>query len=501
MRGLARDPGQRGRGPGLERIRAGAHAIVLAGVIVATVGVAGCAINPVTGERDFVLMTEAQEIAMGRQGAAEVTTAIGVVDDEGLRSYVNGIGQGMAVRSERPDLAWEFHVLDDASVNAFAMPGGFIFVTRGLLSHMTNEAQLASVLGHEIAHVTARHSVQQMSRQQLASLGLGIGSVLSPTIAEYGQVASLGLGLLFLSYSRGDETQADHLGFGYALDDGYDTREMITVFEMLRSNAQLAGVGRLPEWQSSHPDPGNRIEETREMVAASTENFSAKEVGRAEFLQRLDGMVYGEDPRAGYFEGGRFIHPDLEFVLDFPDGWATQNAADAVTAISPDRDAVIQLSGAQGSAAEAAGRFLGQEGLEPGPRTTGTIHGNPAVTAEFRAPSNQGESVRGVVTFIEYGGATWGILAYTATDRFATYSSAFQRTTQSFDRLTDPAALAVQPMRIRIEPAPRAMSLQQFNSELPSSIPLAELAVINGLAENASLSAGQLIKRVTGTPR
>lgn len=501
MRGLARDPAQRGRAPVLERMRAGTLAMALVGVILVTVGVAGCAINPVTGERDFVLMSEAQEIAMGRQGAAEVTSAIGVVDDEGLRSYVSGIGQGMAVRSERPQLAWEFHVLDDASVNAFAMPGGFIFVTRGLLSHMTNEAQLASVLGHEIAHVTARHSVQQMSRQQLASLGLGIGSVLSPTIAEYGQVASLGLGLLFLSYSRGDETQADHLGFGYALDRGYDTREMITVFEMLRRDAELAGVGRLPEWQSSHPDPGNRIEDTREMVAASTENFSAMEVGRDEFLGRLDGMVYGEDPRAGYFEGARFIHPDLEFVLVFPDGWATQNAADAVTGISPDRDAVIQLGGAQGSAAEAAGRFLGQEGLQPGARATGTIHGNPAVTAEFTAPSEQGESVRGVVTFIEYGGATWGILAYTGTDRFATYSSAFQRTTQSFDRLTDPAALAAQPMRIRIEASPRAMSLQQFNNELPSSIPLAELAIINGLAENAALYAGQLVKRVTGTPR
>ena len=501
MRGLLSGADQRGRRPVVERIRAGTVAMGFAGIILATVGVAGCAINPVTGQRDFVMMTESQEIAMGQQGAAEVTAAIGVVDDAGLRSYVDGIGQGMAVRSERPQLGWQFHVLDDASVNAFAMPGGFIFVTRGLLTHMTNEAQLASVLGHEIAHVTARHSVQQMSRQQLASLGLGLGSVLSPAIAEYGQVANLGLGLLFLSYSRGHETQADHLGFGYALSDGYDTREMITVFEMLRRDAELAGVGRLPEWQSSHPDPGNRIQDTRQLVAASTEDFGTMKVGGDEFLRRLDGMVYGEDPRAGYFEGVRFIHPDLEFVLVFPAGWATQNAADAVTGISPDRDAVIQLRGAQGSAAEAAGRFLGQEGLEAGARTTGTIHGNPAVMAEFGAPSDQGESVRGLVTFIEYGGATWGILAYTAAGRFAAYSSAFQRTTQSFDRLTDRAALAVQPMRIRIDPSPRAMSLQQFDNELPSSVPLAELALINGLAETAALHAGQPIKRVTGTRR
>jgi predicted Zn-dependent protease len=476
------------------RITSFGAAAALAGLVAVS-----CALNPVSGEREFVMVSEGQEIEMGRQGSAEVIAAIGLVQDPALRSYVNAIGQDMARRGERPQLAWEFHVLDDASVNAFAMPGGFIFVTRGLLTHMTSEAQLASVLGHEIGHVTARHSVQQMSRQQLASLGLGVGSVLSPTIAEYGQVASLGLGLLFLSYGREHEHQADELGFGYALSSGYDTREMISVFEMLRRDAQLAGVGRLPEWQSSHPDPGNRIQNAREMVAASSENFDTKVVGRDEFLRHLDGMTFGEDPRAGYFRGSLFIHPDLQFVLAFPDGWATQNAADAVTAISPNRDALIQLRGAQGSAAEAARRFLAQDGLQAGAPATGTIHGNRAVTAEFVAQGGQNESVRGVVTFIEYGSATWGILAYSVADRFASYAPAFSRSRGSFERLTDPAALAAQPLRIQIARAPRAMSLQQFNSEMPSSISLAALALINGLDETAQLRAGQSIKRVTGT--
>ena len=472
-----------------------AAVVLLLGVLTTT----SCAMNPVTGEREFVMISEAQELEMGRQGSAQVIDAIGVVPDEGLRAYVNGIGQGMARQSERPQLAWEFHVLEDASVNAFAMPGGYIFVTRGMLTHMTNEAQLASVLGHEIAHVTARHSVQQMSRQQAASLGLGLGSVLSPTIAEYGQVASVGLGLLFLSYSRSHESQADDLGFHYALDSGYDTREMGEVFDMLRRDAQLAGVGRLPEWQSSHPDPGNRIQDVQQMVAASSEDFSSKRVGQDDFLRHLDGMAYGEDPRAGYFRGSLFLHPDLQFTLAFPDGWAKQNAADAVTAISPNRDAVIQLRGAQGSAAEAARRFLDQDGLQAGASSSGTIHGNRAVTAEFGAQGGQNESVRGIVTFIEYGGATWGILSYSVADRFASYGQAFSRSRDSFQRLTDPAALAAQPLRMRIVQAPRAMSLQQFNAEMPSSIPLAELALINGMAETAQLRAGQAVKRVTGT--
>jgi predicted Zn-dependent protease len=157
----------------------------------------GCALNPVTGKRELSLVSEAQEIEMGRQGAAAVTATVGLHPDVGLQAYVNRIGQALSARTERPQLPWEFHVVDDAAVNAFALPGGFIFITRGLLTHMTNEAELASVLGHESGHVAARHSVQQISRQQVAALGLGLGSVLSPVLAKYGQVAGAGLGLVF----------------------------------------------------------------------------------------------------------------------------------------------------------------------------------------------------------------------------------------------------------------------------------------------------------------
>jgi predicted Zn-dependent protease len=471
-------------------------ATALFGVMLAV----GCAINPVTGNRELALVSESQEIEMGRQGSADVIAAYGLVPDAALQTYVNRIGQTLAAKTERPQLAWEFHVVDDAAVNAFALPGGYIFVTRGLLTHMTNEAELASVLGHEAGHVAARHSVQQISRQQIASLGLGLGSVLSPVIAKYGEVVGAGLGLLFLKYSRDDETQADQLGFRYALADGYDARQMIAVFQMLQDDAQLSGGGRLPEWQSTHPDPGNRIADVQGMVAASTENFSAMKVGGDEFLQRIDGMIYGEDPRAGYFQGPLFIHPDLKFVLEFPEGWTTLNAVDAVTGISGAQDAVIQLRGAQGSAAEAAKGFFAQEGLQAGAQSQVTIHGNRASTGEFTAQTDQGGAVHGLATFIEYGGATWGIVAYAVAERFTSYRPVFQRSMNSFDRLTDPVALAVQPMHLRIDHAPRAMTLQQFMAQFPSSISLGELAMINGLDQGAQLRAGQPIKRVIGTP-
>jgi predicted Zn-dependent protease len=429
-----------------------------------------------------------------------VTAAIGLYPNAALQGYVSRIGLALAATTERPGLPWAFQVVDDASINAFALPGGFIFVTRGLLAHMTNEAELASVLGHESGHVSARHSVQQMSRQQVAAIGLGVGSVLSPAIAKYGQIAGAGLGLMFLKYGRDDETQSDQLGFRYALSGGYDTREMISVFQMLQRVEQLAGGGRLPEWQSTHPDPGNRIAAIQLLVAATPQDLGSKRVGGTEFLRQIDGMVYGVNPRAGFFRGSLFLHPDLKFVFQFPDGWKTQNAADAVAAISPDQTAIVELRGAQGSAVEAARIFFSQQGMVSAAQSRGTIHGNPVVSAEFTAPDGQGGSVQGIAAFFEYGAATWRTLTYTTTARYEAWKGVFQRSINSFDRLTDPVALAMQPLRLRIEVIARPMSLSEFHGQWPSSISLTELALINGIPERAALRAGQSIKRVIGTP-
>src|SRR3954469_9255079 len=173
--------------------------------------VAACATNPVTGKRKLSLVSEQQEIQMGQEGAQQVAQEIGLINDQALQNYVQGVGAAIAAKSERPNLPWTFRVVDDPSPNAFALPGGFIFVTRGLLDLMNNEAEMAFGVGHEIGHVTARHSVQQMSQQQVAQLALGVGAVLSPTVAQFGNVASQGLGLLFLKYGRDDERQADDL--------------------------------------------------------------------------------------------------------------------------------------------------------------------------------------------------------------------------------------------------------------------------------------------------
>src|SRR5947207_90000 len=229
---------------------------------------AGCAVNPATGSRQLMLVSESQEIALGRDYDQQVAASIGVYPDSELQRYIQQFGARLAASSERPNLPWSFRVVDDPVVNAFALPGGFIYVTRGILAHLNSEAELAGVVGHEIGHVTARHSASQMSKQQLAQIGLAVGSIASPEFGRYAGVASAGLGVLFLKFSRDDESQADHLGLRYMRRAAYDPREMPHVFEMLTRVSEAQPGGRVPEWLATHPNPENRRERIEQEIAA-----------------------------------------------------------------------------------------------------------------------------------------------------------------------------------------------------------------------------------------
>ena len=238
--------------------------LVLAPVLV---GAGSCATNPVTGKSQLALISEQQEIELGRQSHQEVLATMGAYDDPDLQAYVDRIGQRLAKASERPNLPWTFTVIDDPAVNAFALPGGFIYLTRGILGSMSSEAEMVSVLGHEIGHVTARHAVERLSKAQLANLGLVAGMILSPELREYGDLAQTGLGVLFLKFSRDDERQADDLGFRYMNVAGYDPHEMVEMFRILDRVSAASGGGRLPDWLATHPNPGDRIDRLQQGIA------------------------------------------------------------------------------------------------------------------------------------------------------------------------------------------------------------------------------------------
>jgi predicted Zn-dependent protease len=465
-------------------------------LLALTLLVAGCAVNPVTGQRQLALITEAQEIEMGRSAAEQAAQSIGLVDDPALQSYVDRLGQALARDSERPALPWSFRVVDDPTPNAFALPGGFIFVTRGLLGMMRNEAELVSVLGHEIGHVTARHSVTLISRAQLAQIGLGVGSILSPTIARFGDLAGGGLSLLFLHYGRDAERQADDLGFRYMVEQGYDPRQMVNVFTALQRSGEIAGHSPLPSWMASHPYPEERIQRIQQHLAGIEQPLDQTRVGTDDYLTRLEGLVYGVNPRNGFFRGAQFLHPDLRFQMAMPDGWPTQNLAQAVMAGSPQQDALIQLTLAQGTPDQAASAFFGQQGVAGERVARQTINGLSAVTGYFRAQTQEGE-LAGFAGFISLDNRTYQILAYTPAQLYGRYDAAFRATVGSFRPLTDPQVLAIQPDRITIVRTPEAMTLTQFNQRYPSRITVEELALINQVAgATATIPTSYRMKRV-----
>ncbi len=464
-----------------------------AGMVLA---LSGCATNPATGGMMLSLVSESREIEMGRQYSQVVTQQFGIYDDDDLQAYVDSVGQALAAVGERPQLPWSFQVVDDPVINAFALPGGPIYVARGIMAHFNSEAEMASVLGHELGHITARHIVEAMSRQQLAQIGFTAGMIAVPGIRPFGNLLSSGVGLLFLKYSRDDEAQSDLLGHRYMTRLGYDPESAADMFKILERQREESGSS-VPEWQASHPNPGNRIASAEGRAAA--DGYPGGTVRRNEYLRRIDGLIVDEDPHQGYFQDDRFLHPDLKFQFNFPAGWEHQNKPSAVTALSPNEDAIIEMTLAQGQTpSEAADEFFKQDGVRQRSRADRTINGLSAVMGGFRA-SSRGGTLEGLVLFIRHDDLTYQFLGYTPSSRFGRYSPEFERTLDSFAPLTDELLLDVEPKRIDIIEVPESMSVESFDERYPSTIEFDELLLLNGWLAGERLEAGSLVKRVTGT--
>jgi predicted Zn-dependent protease len=465
-------------------------------VVPVAVLLAACAVNPATGKRELMLVSESQELAMGKQYDQQLVAEMGLYDDAALAGYVQQLGLQLAALSERPQLPWAFRLVDDPVVNAFAVPGGYIYITRGILAHMGSEAQLVSVLGHEIGHVTARHTARQITQQQLVGLGLAIGSIYSPTVAG---IASVGAQILFLKFSRDDESQADELGFRYMRAARYDPREAADMFAQLARVSGSSG-SRLPEWQSTHPDPENRREKALARAAALTpDELSAAIVRRDEYLNRLDGMVYGPDPRQGYFLDARFVHPQLAFELTFPAGWQYVNQHTLVAAQSAEQDAVVALTLAEGaSPADAARGFFATEGIS-GTAASGTINGLPAAGGAFTAQTQDG-ALQGEVQFVAHGGVVFRVMGYAPAERWAARRDVVRAALRSLRRLTDQQILAVQPWRMDLVRVDRTLTPSEFLQRYPGPVDAEGIALINQVDAGARFMSRNLVKRVVGSP-
>jgi predicted Zn-dependent protease len=278
--------------------------------------------------------------------------------------------------------------------------------------------------------------------------------------------------------------------------ESYAVEAMVDMFTLLEQKAEVEGASALPTWASTHPSPADRRERT---LAAIAESPSAPDAvfGRERYLERIDGMIFS-NPREGYFEGSLFLHPELEFQIEFPVGWRTQNTRSSVFGASPNQEAVIQLSLAEGRSPERAlADFLAGEGIRGGDMSRTTINGLAAAAAEFGASTQQG-TLRGLAVFLSHGGRLYRLLGYASAGQFPSFESTIERSFGTFDRLTDPRILAMQPARVKVVTVDREMPIGEVGRRHVASVDAATLALLNGLAPGESVPAGASVKVVIG---
>jgi predicted Zn-dependent protease len=475
-------------------------------VFTAILMIPSCAVNPVTGKRQLMLMSESQEIEMGRQYDPQVISTFGLYQDDQLLQFIQTKGDEMGKISHRPNLQYHFRILDTPVLNAFAVPGGYIYFTRGILAQFNNEAELIGVLGHEMGHITARHTVSNQSKQQLGQLILIGGMIASEEFREFAGYAMQGMQLLFLKFSRDNERESDWIGVEYASKIQYDAQKMADFFNVLNKKNMASDHAGIPTFLSTHPDPGDRYNAVTQQAEMWKDSLKYTNwlVNENSYLQMIDGMVYGEDPRQGYVDSNVFYHPEMKFSFPVPAGWKLGNSPLQVQMAPEDgRAMMIFMLAQQKSAQEAAEATLKELKLTVLETKRETVNGLPAVAAISQQMSQnqqtgQQQTIKVMSYFIEYGGQVYVFHGVSTDADFNAYALTFESTMKDFNRLTDAARLNVQPTRIRIKKVQQSGTLADaFRYFGVPQNQMNELALLNNLELTDRVQSGKLIK-ITG---
>ena len=328
--------------------------LLSAGLACAGLLLGSCARNPVTGEHDVTFVSEKGEVEEGRRAHEQIIRIYGVYEDQALQDYVNGIGQRLAKLSHRPELQFHFTVIDSDEINAFAIPGGYVYITRGILAYLNSEAEMAAVIGHEIGHVTARHSVKQQSQSVLTNI-LGMGAAIFTGSGAVADLANIGGEALLRGYGREMELQADGLGAEYIARAGYDPHAMIWVVGTLKNQEtfereRAKAEGREPNIYhgvfATHPDNDTRLQQAIQVAGKAGDQLNGATglVNRDEYLKHIDGLPFGSSRQQGMVRENRFYHADLGITLAFPRGWRIENDREQLLAVSRTKDAVIRMT-------------------------------------------------------------------------------------------------------------------------------------------------------------
>jgi len=462
---------------------------------------AACATNPVTGRREFSLMSEDQEIQIGQEQDVQVRKEMGVYSDRAIQQYVNDVGLKLAQVSERPNLPWHFTVVDVPAINAFALPGGYIYITRGILPFLQDEAQMAGVLGHEIGHVNARHSARQYSRSTASELGLIVGSILVPQTRPFAQLGETGLGLLMLKNSRDDELQADSLGAKYASRAGWDPDgipQMLTTLARIEEASDNKGV---PNWMQTHPVAEDRVQRVQAAVREAEVGATKFTTDRDGYLKRIDGLVYGDNPDQGVVRGGTFLHANLRFAIEFPQGWEVTNGQSQVVAREPGEKKLMLLQLVQRPVGrtlqEIALRQMEGAGFRPleGGRTT--INALDSFTGTYAGSLQDFGRVEVRAAHIAHERNVFLVAGIASEPLYASTEPSFTKAINSFRSMTRGEAESIRPNHIDLYTARPGDTWQGIAERAGRGVVKpSTLAIMNGHAVNDQPRAGERLKIV-----
>jgi len=481
--------------------------------ILASVLLVACVVqrSPVTGSKRAYGYSWDKEVQIGKEADQQIQQQYGVYDNQEVSNYVKDVGQEVLTashlrREDTPEkyknTEFHFRVLNSPIVNAFALPGGYVYVTRGLLAHLENEAQLAVVLGHEIGHVAARHASQRAFEQQIGQIALIGGAVAGEELLGVPGQSVLNLGgqaaqYLFLSYSRDDERESDRLGVEYAAMKNYQAADATGFFEALKRISKQSGQS-IPDWQSTHPDPSERANTIPELAEKwRAKGYEQTVENTSQYMSTIERMVYGENPREGFARDGTFYHPDLKFKFDYPSSWKVVNQPSLVAVVNEDQDAVsiMELDGKNETPQASVIEYVTQDGFTVVSQSTAEQHGLNGYQATATASSEDGTQYKFYVYSVSYGDNLYRFVSYSVADKFAAYEPQFKSTTHSFSELTDESILNIQPMRLQVRKADRTAPFVDFlPSELPMDAKKEDIAIINQVELDENIQAGQWIK-------
>ena len=458
----------------------------------------GSTANPVTGRPEFVFMSKEKEKELGDESAEQVEAQMGIAQDPDLQAYVEEIGQRLAKRSPRRGVDYRFQVVEMDDPNAFALPDGRIYVSRGLIVLTNSESELANVIAHEIGHVAARHAAQRDAHQKSFGLATLASRLAGGKQVEDGESIG-GIDGVF-AYSRNQERQADEIGMEIAGAAGYDPQGMGRFLRSLDRASRLSRGYSMPQFYfMTHPATGERVAEASASAEARRHSKPRpRERDSWEYLDRLDGMPAERPAAEGVFVGNRFLHADMNFSLRFPKGWETSNQSSQVVAISPRRDAIVilQLS-KEGEDPEAAARSDAEE-MEfrlDRPRLL-RVGERSAFRAEVTFPSAYGP-VYGSATWVALGGRVYRLVCGVEKGNPGRYEGTCRSFARSLRPLDPESVAEISELRVRLVYAQQGETLRELNRRVGGDWSVNRTAIINGMQVDDVLSADDRVKIVT----